>query len=142
MNRREFLRLAGASVISGASVFSSGCSPLGKRNVPSSTSSSKTTAAVAHFPLRIALVKLELSPGQTIQTIGYNGSVPGPLLRVKEGQQVTVDVQNSSDVPELVHWHGLYVPSEVDGAMEEGTPMVPPRGSRQYSFVAQPNRTH
>jgi FtsP/CotA-like multicopper oxidase with cupredoxin domain len=58
---------------------------------------------------------------------------------VKEGQQVTVDVHNDSDVPELVHWHGLYLPSEVDGAMEEGTPMVPPGASRQYSFVAQPS---
>jgi len=139
MNRREFLRLAGASVISGASVFSSGCSPLGERNVPSSTSASKTTAGAVSFPLRIARVKLEISPNQIIQTVGYNGSVPGPLLRVKEGQQVTVDVHNDSDVPELVHWHGLYVPSEVDGAMEEGTPMVPPGASRQYSFVAQPS---
>ena len=102
MNRREFLRLAGASMLSTASVFSSGCSPLADRTVRSSTSASKTIAGAAHFSLRIAPVKLELSPGQTIQTIGYNGSVPGPLLRVKEGQQVTVDVQNSSDVPELV----------------------------------------
>src|SRR5206468_489897 len=141
MNRREFLRLAGASMLSTASVFSSGCSPLADRTVRSSTSASKTIAGAAHFSLRIAPVKLELSPGQTIQTIGYNGSVPGPLLRVKEGQQVTVDVQNSSDVPELVHWHGLYVPSEVDGAMEEGTPMVPSGGSRQYSFIAQPSGT-
>ncbi|TMB62830.1 MAG: copper oxidase, partial [Deltaproteobacteria bacterium] len=97
-------------------------------------SASKTTAGGARFSLRIAPVKLELSPGQTIQTIGYNGSVPGPLIRVKEGQQVIVDVRNGSDVPELVHWHGLYVPSEVDGAMEEGTPMVPPGRSQQYSF--------
>src|SRR5437773_8838846 len=141
MNRREFLRLAGASMLSTASVFSSGCSPLADRTVRSFTSASKTIAGAAHFSLRIAPVKLELSPGQTIQTIGYNGSVPGPLLRVKEGQQVTVEVHNDSDVPELVHWHGLYVPSEVDGAMEEGTPMVPPGGSRQYSFIAQPSGT-
>ena len=60
---------------------------------------------------------------------------------MKEGQQVTMDVHNDSDVPELVHWHGLYVPSEVDGAMEEGTPMVPAGGSRQYSFTAQPSGT-
>ena len=63
------------------------------------------------------------------------------MLRVKEGQRVTVDVKNDSDVAELVHWHGLYVSSEVDGAMEEGTPMVPTGGSRQYSFTAQPSGT-
>jgi FtsP/CotA-like multicopper oxidase with cupredoxin domain len=100
--------------------------------------SSTSSGDAARFSLGIAPVKLDLSPRQTIQTVGYNGSAPGPLLRVKEGQRVVVDVKNDSDVPELVHWHGLYVPSEVDGAMEEGTPMVPVGGSRQYSFTAQP----
>src|SRR5207249_6456137 len=143
MNRREFLRVAGLSSLSlsGASVFTPGCSSVAERNVPSSTSATKTTAGAVHFPLRIAPVKLELARGQTIQTVGYNGRVPGPLLKVKEGQQVTAEVHNDSDVPELVHWHGLFVPSEVDGSMEEGTPMVPPGGSRQYSFIAQPSGT-
>ena len=136
MNRREFLRVAGLSALSGVSILS-GCAPSIERTTTSPTSSDNA----AHFSLRMAPVKVELSPKQTIQTIGYNGSSPGPLLRVKEGQQVIVDVRNDSDVPELVHWHGLYVPSEVDGAMEEGTPMVPPGTSRRYSFTAQPSGT-
>ena len=133
MNRREFLRLAGMSALSGASLLS-GCAPAIDRGTMSSSSSGD----VAQVSLRIAAVKVDLAPKQVIQTIGYNGSAPGPLLRVKEGQRVTVDVRNDSDVPELVHWHGFYVPSEVDGAMEEGTPMVPPGSSRQYSFTAKP----
>jgi FtsP/CotA-like multicopper oxidase with cupredoxin domain len=140
MNRREFLQLAGVSALSGVSILS-GCAPLVDRTARSSTSAAKQVSDAAHFSLRIAPVKLDLSPKQTIQTIGYDGSAPGPLLRVKEGQRVTVDVKNDSDVPELVHWHGLYVPSEVDGAMEEGTPMVPPGSSRQYSFTAEPSGT-
>jgi FtsP/CotA-like multicopper oxidase with cupredoxin domain len=134
MNRREFLRLTGVSALSSASILY-GCAPSIDRTRMSSTSSDNA----ARFSLRIAPVKLDLSPKQTIQTIGYNGTSPGPLLRVKEGQQVIVDVKNDSDVPELVHWHGLYVPSEVDGAMEEGTPMVPAGGSRQYAFSAKPS---
>ena len=141
MNRREFLRLAGLSTLSSVPIFSPSCSPVIEPNALSTTSASKQFGDTAHFSLRIAPVKLELSPGQTIQTIGYNGSAPGPLLRIKEGQQVTMDVQNDSDVPELVHWHGLFVSSEVDGAMEEGTPMVPSGGSRQYSFTARPSGT-
>ena len=141
MKRREFLRFAGLSALSGASVFSPGCDLPSSRNVSSSTSASKQIGDVTHFLLRIAPVNLELAPGQIIQTVGYNGGAPGPLLRMKEGQQVTMDVHNDSDVPELVHWHGLFVPSEVDGAMEEGTPMVPAGGSRQYSFTAQPSGT-
>jgi len=141
MNRREFLQLAGVSALSSVSFLSSGCSSIVDRTAKSSTSASKSVGDAAHFSLRIAPVKVELSPNQSIQTIGYNGSAPGPLLRMKEGQQVTVEVHNDSDVAELVHWHGLYVPSEVDGAMEEGTPMVPSAGSRQYSFIAQPSGT-
>lgn len=135
MDRREFLRLAGLSVLSGASTVL-GCGPSAERTAPSTSASNAT-----RFSLRIAPIKVELSPKQIIQTVGYNGTTPGPLLRVKEGQQVVVDVQNDTDVPELVHWHGLYVSSEVDGAMEEGTPMVAPGTRRQYSFTARPSGT-
>ncbi|HEY3168693.1 MAG TPA: multicopper oxidase domain-containing protein [Candidatus Binatia bacterium] len=137
MNRRKFLHVAGLSALSGASILSGCVDPTAR----SSASPAKEVGDATHFSLHIAPVKLEIAPKQTIQTIGYNGSAPGPLLRVREGQRVVVDVKNDSDVPELVHWHGLYVPSEVDGAMEEGTPMVPPGGSRQYSFTAQPSGT-
>ncbi|HTN72266.1 MAG TPA: multicopper oxidase domain-containing protein [Methylomirabilota bacterium] len=139
MNRREFLQLASVSALSGVSILS-GCASVVDRTGISSTSAEQGVDA-AQFSLRITPVKLELAPKQIVQTIGYNGSAPGPLLRVKEGQRVIVNVRNDSDVAELVHWHGLYVPSEVDGAMEEGTPMVPAGGSRQYAFTAQPGGT-
>jgi len=129
MNRREFLRLASASVLSGAPMLS-GCASFSDQ-IGASSPSVGASSDATRFSLQIAPVKLELAPKQIVQTIGYNGSAPGPLLRVKEGQRVTVDVRNDSDVPELVHWHGFYVPSEVDGSMEEGTPMVAPGASRQ-----------
>ena len=94
MKRREFLLLAGMSALSGASVLSS-CAA----SIEQSTTSSTSSDNVRRFPLRIAPVTLDLSPKQTIRTIGYNGSAPGPLLRVKEGQRVIVDVKNDSDVP-------------------------------------------
>lgn len=135
MDRREFLRLAGMSALSGISILS-GCAPSAERTTYPTSSDNALPLS-----LRIAPVKLELSPKQIIQTVGYNGSAPGPLIRVKEGQQVVVNVQNDTDVPELVHWHGLYVSSEVDGAMEEGMPMVEPGATRQYSFTARPSGT-
>jgi FtsP/CotA-like multicopper oxidase with cupredoxin domain len=92
----------------------------------------------ADFTLRIAPVMVELSPQVVLSTIGYNNQVPGPLLRVREGQRVAVEVVNDTDVPEYVHWHGLLIPSDVDGAAEEGTPPVPPHGRRRYQFVARP----
>jgi len=92
----------------------------------------------ANFTLRIAPMMVELSPQVAISTIGYSNKVPGPLLRMREGQHVTVDVVNDTDVPEYVHWHGLWVPSEVDGVKEEGTPPVPPHDRRRYQFAARP----
>jgi FtsP/CotA-like multicopper oxidase with cupredoxin domain len=91
--------------------------------------------------IRIAPISVELAPDRIIKTVGYNGTAPGPILRLREGQKTTIAVINKSDVPELVHWHGLLVPSEVDGAMEEGTPMVMPGQSARYSFEAKPAGT-
>ena len=98
-------------------------------------------ATKADFTLRIGPIALELAPNHFISTIGYNGTSPGPILRMREGKAVTVDVVNETDVPELVHWHGLFIPSEVDGADEEGTPMVPPHGQRRYQFTPRPAGT-
>jgi FtsP/CotA-like multicopper oxidase with cupredoxin domain len=60
---------------------------------------------------------------------------------MKEGVPVTVEVINNTDVPEQVHWHGLLIPSEVDGADEEGTPPVPAHGRRRYRFTPTPAGT-
>ena len=54
---------------------------------------------------------------------------------------MTVNVVNDTDVPEFVHFHGLLIPSDVDGSEEEGTPVVPPHGSRRYQFTPTPAGT-
>jgi FtsP/CotA-like multicopper oxidase with cupredoxin domain len=95
----------------------------------------------ADIAIHISPVAIEVAPKKTIKTTGYNGSAPGPVLRLREGQPVTVDVFNETKIPELVHWHGLFIPSDVDGSEEEGTPMVPPGGVRRYSFVPRPSGT-
>ena len=95
----------------------------------------------ADFTLRIAPVSVELAPGKTIRTMAYNGSVPGPVLRMKEGKRISVDVFNDTDVPELVHWHGQNVTAEADGAEEEGSPFVPPHGHLRVSFSPGPSGT-
>ncbi len=84
--------------------------------------------AKTEFTLNIGPVTVELAPNRIISTVGYNGMSPGPLLRVKEGVPVTVNVVNDTDVPEFVHFHGLLIPSDVDGSEEEGTAPVPPHG--------------
>jgi len=95
----------------------------------------------ADYKLLIDHISLEIAPKAFIKTTGYNGTAPGPLLRMKEGQRVTIQVDNNTAEPEIVHWHGLHIPSEVDGSVEEGTPMIPPHSSAQYSFTASPSGT-
>ncbi|HML18609.1 MAG TPA: multicopper oxidase family protein [Bryobacteraceae bacterium] len=84
---------------------------------------------------------LDLGPRKTVRTVAYNGQVPGPILRVKEGHSFTVDVSNDTPDHELVHWHGLHIPPEVDGAHEEGTPPVASNQTRRYTFIARPAGT-
>ena len=98
-------------------------------------------ANAADYTLRIAPLRLELAPGKVIDTFGYNGTVPGPLLRLREGQQVSIDIRNDTDIADIIHWHGLYVGSPVDGAMEEGSPMVEPGHTARYTFAPKPTGT-
>src|SRR5271156_4405642 len=95
--------------------------------------------AGADFTLDIAPYSLQISAKHTVKTTAYNGQVPGPLLRFKEGQPVTIDVTNHSGADEVVHWHGLFLPSEVDGAMEEGTPMIASGATARYTYTPRPS---
>jgi len=96
-------------------------------------------AAKADVTLRIAPVSVEIAPGTVIKTVGYNGKAPGPVLRMREGKRITVEVFNDTDVAELVHWHGQFVAPDVDGSEEEGTPLVPAHGSQRYTFTPGPS---
>jgi FtsP/CotA-like multicopper oxidase with cupredoxin domain len=93
----------------------------------------------ADYTLRIANGLVELAPDHIVSTTLYNNQFPGPLLRFQEGQRVVVDIHNDTDTPELVHWHGQMIPSDVDGAVEEGTPFVPAHGMRRISFTPKPS---
>ncbi len=92
----------------------------------------------ADYTIDIAAYELEVAAHRTIRTIAYNRQVPGPLLRLKEGRPVTIDVTNQTGNSEVVHWHGLFLPPAVDGAMEEGTPMIPAGGRARYTFTPRP----
>src|SRR6201985_2621585 len=133
MQRRDFLKIAG---------FAAASRPLlGKQPQSFLAPAGSQDVAKTDFTLEIAPITVELAPNRILSTIGYNGTSPGPLLRMKEGVPVTVNVVNDTDVPEFVHFHGLLIPSEVDGAEEEATPPVPAHGSRKYQFTPTPAGT-
>ena len=134
--RRRFLETAGrvGLALTGGLLFRPGLSlfPEAKAQTP---------PPQADQTIRIAPVSLEIAPGKIIKTTGYNGAVPGPALRLKEGQPVKINVINDSGYPNLIHWHGLYLPSAQDGAAEEGSPIIAPGDSLLYSFTPKPSGT-
>ena len=95
--------------------------------------------APADYTIDIAPYDLDVAPRRSIKTIAYNRQVPGPLLRLQEGRPVTIDVSNQTTNSEVVHWHGLFLPPQVDGAMEEGTPLIPGGGHARYTFTPRPS---
>jgi FtsP/CotA-like multicopper oxidase with cupredoxin domain len=86
------------------------------------------TSQKADYTVRIGTGLIELAPDHIVSTTLYNGQFPGPLLRLTEGKQIVVDIYNDTDTPEQLHWHGQFVPVDVDGAAEEGTPYIPAHG--------------
>src|SRR5215213_9831748 len=87
-----------------------------------------------HLDLRIAPVAKPLGDA-TVRMLAYNGSIPGPTLKVQEGSEVIVDVENEGDMDATVHWHGLRLENRYDGTHETQAPMaVGERFSARVTF--------
>ena len=72
--------------------------------------------------------------GRTAHGIGINGHAPAPLIRLKEGQRVRIEVENRLDEETSIHWHGLLLPFQMDGVPGVSFPGIPARGRFTYDF--------
>jgi FtsP/CotA-like multicopper oxidase with cupredoxin domain len=134
VNRRSLLKLGGMALAhAGVSRLS-----LGAHAGTPPSPAAQAPEITADYSLRIAPVTVELDRSHILSTIGYNGTAPGPVLRMRASKRVTIDVINDTDTPELVHWHGMLIPSEVDGTQEEGSPFIPPHGQRRFELTPGP----
>ena len=134
VDRRAFL-LGGGCTVAGALANSDfAADVLGARAF-------RRPPAKADYTLKIEPTSIEIAPGVLVKTTAYNGQVPGPVLRMREGVPITIDVANASEHPDLVHWHGLAIDSLNDGAMEEGSPMIAPGGLLRYAYTPRPAGT-
>lgn len=134
INRRNFLSSAGRALGGG----------LAASAIPFRALDAVAAAPAQQKPdytLKLQPTTVEIAPGVSIKTVAYNGQVPGPVLRLKEGVPATIDVANASANADLVHWHGLAIDSKNDGAMEEGSPMIAPGGQLRYTFTPRPTGT-
>jgi FtsP/CotA-like multicopper oxidase with cupredoxin domain len=88
------------------------------------------------FDLRVAPVAKRLGDA-TVRMLSYNGSIPGPTLKVKKGAEITVHVENQGDTDATVHWHGLRLENRYDGTHETQAPILV--GDRFSARVAFPD---
>ncbi|WP_271078845.1 copper resistance system multicopper oxidase [Aurantiacibacter sp. MUD61] len=80
--------------------------------------------------------------GRSGHAIAVNGSVPGPLIRLREGQDVTLNVTNNLDEDSSIHWHGLLLPFQFDGVPGVSFPGIKPGETFQYRFPIRQNGTY
>jgi plastocyanin len=94
------------------------------------------TGQIQEFRLTAEPVRWEIQPGLVVDGWGYNGSVPGPTIRVTEGDRVRVTLVNHLPVPTTIHWHGIDVPFAQDGVPGLSQEPVEPGESYVYDFIA------
>jgi FtsP/CotA-like multicopper oxidase with cupredoxin domain len=106
----------------------------------------RRVASAGDRPVRVVRleareVRWELAPGRTVTAWTYNGQVPGPEIRVREGERVRVVLNNSLGEPTTIHWHGVDVPNAMDGVPDVTQKPVAPGETFVYEFEARPAGT-
>ncbi len=77
----------------------------------------------------------ELVPGYQTEVLGFNGQIPAPTIRCKQGQKVVIRFTNKLDEPTTIHWHGLRIPIEMDGVPFLSQPPIMPNETFIYEFT-------
>jgi CopA family copper-resistance protein len=130
LGRRALLR---AAAVSGAGFGLAQALPAWAQPLSKGLVRPLPTVSGNDIALTIGQVSVEVD-GKVSRAIGINGTVPGPLIRLKEGQRVRLRVQNTLDEESSIHWHGLLVPFEMDGVPGVSFPGIMPRSTFDYEF--------
>jgi hypothetical protein len=95
----------------------------------------KIEGGVKVFELETGVVRWNILPEVRVEGYAFNGQIPGPRLRVTEGDRVRIKVTNRLPESTTVHWHGLIVPNNMDGPAMITQQPIPPGGSYTYEFT-------
>lgn len=99
------------------------------------------TATAATYDLSVDYVTIATGTTKT-KGIGYNGSSPGPTLRLKEGEEAVINVTNNLDEATSIHWHGLILPYQMDGVPGISFPGIEPGETFTYRFPVKQSGTY
>ena len=100
-----------------------------------------TTSYAGTYNLTIDNTTIKVSESST-PAMAINGTVPGPVLRFKEGENITINVTNKLDEDTSIHWHGLILPYQQDGVPGISFPGIKPKTTFTYKFPAQQAGTY
>ncbi len=131
LNRRDFLKFAGV----GGALLVTELSPL---NLINSVYAQKSK----EVELTGSLTAVDLGSGKPFMAWTYNGKIPGPEIRVKEGERLRVLLKNKLPEDTTIHWHGLPVPNRMDGVPFVTQKPVQPGETFIYDFEASPPGTY
>ncbi|MGZ4588164.1 MAG: multicopper oxidase family protein, partial [Mycobacteriaceae bacterium] len=141
LSRRRLLQIgaAGAVVLGGSYAgvrLWEDASPVGPGSaaVAKAEAARRGTGTIVHRELTAAPVTVDLG-GRTVSTWAFDGTVPGPEIRLTAGDQLQVRLLNQLTDPTTVHWHGVALRNDMDGVPDLTMASVPPGGSFDYSFV-------
>ncbi|MER9326840.1 DUF4396 domain-containing protein [Mesorhizobium sp. M0488] len=94
------------------------------------------------FELKPSVIGWQILPNVRVDAYAYNGQIPGPRIRIRQGDKVRINVTN--DLPEetTVHWHGMILPNQMDGPAEITQAPIEPGQSYSYEFTATQHGTY
>ena len=137
-NRRHFLQ--GSALMGLSSMLPTALLPAwarsasdGNTGLPRETAT-EFNLSVGRFPVRI--------DGRAGEAVGVNGTLPAPLIRFREGDEITLNVTNTLDVDTSIHWHGLLVPFQMDGVPGVTFPGIRPGETFTYKYAVPQSGTY
>ncbi|MEO6835326.1 MAG: copper oxidase, partial [Candidatus Tumulicola sp.] len=97
---------------------------------------------VKTFHLTTGITKWWILPNVSVLAYAYNGQVPGPQIRIRQGDRVRIVVHNGLPESTTIHWHGLIVPNAMDGPADITQKPIPPGGDFTYEFTVKQSGTY
>ncbi|HEU4960568.1 MAG TPA: copper resistance system multicopper oxidase [Sphingomonas sp.] len=138
IDRRQLLHRAGYSA---GGLAAAACIPAWAQSLSPGLTAPVPTVSGADIALRIARRTLTVD-GRRMPAVGVNGTVPGPIVRLREGQNVRLRVTNDLDEDSSIHWHGLLVPPQFDGVPGVSFPGIRPHSTFLYEFPVKQSGTY
>jgi CopA family copper-resistance protein len=142
LNRRSALR---GGLVGGGLLALQGALPAWARTVSagSSRDGASPNGTLAGPDIALSIGHQSFSAGgKTAHAVTVNGSLPGPLIRLREGQTARLSVTNTLDEDASIHWHGLLVPFQMDGVPGISFPGIRPRETFVYEFPVRQHGTY